>query len=194
MSRLSAMKFPTIAALLIAIGLPFCSAEGQRDDQFVWGVGGGTTIVTGAAKDNHKTAAHGVLMFGIGGVDSPFGVRLDGLYSALGDRGDEGLAIDQGAARVFSLMGNGVLSLYGSNRKLYLVGGIGGFWYNPDGDGTSTANDLALGAGAGIWFPRINGFVEAKFLNFYRALPDPVTGLKGKKSAQLIPVTLGIMF
>lgn len=187
------MKFSILAALALAIALPG-SAGAQRDDQFVWGIGGGPTIPVGDAKANHKTGAHGTLMFGIGGVDSPFGIRLDGSYSSLGDRGDEGLAIDQGEARVFSLMGNGVLSLYGSNRRLYVLGGIGGFWYNPDGAGTSTTNDLALGAGVGIWIPRINGFVEAKFLNFYRALPNPDTGLKGKKSAQLIPVTLGIMF
>ena len=187
------MKFSILAAVALSMALP-AAAYAQRDDQFVWGVAGGVTIPTGAAKDNHKAGPHGALMFGIGGVDSPFGVRLDGQYAALGDGGDNGLAIDQGKARVFSLMGNGVISLYGSNRKLYVVGGLGGFWYNPDGQGTTAVNDFALGGGLGVFFPGINGFVEAKFLNFYRALPDPVTGLKGKKSAQLIPVTLGIMF
>ena len=127
------------------------SIQAQRDDQFVWGVGGGVTIPSGSARDNHKPAAHGTLMFGIGGVDSPFGVRMDGQYSALGNRGDEGLAVDQGEARVFSLMGHGVC-------------------------------------------PGITVFLDATVQIFYRELPDPVTGLKGKKSAQLFPVTLGIMF
>jgi hypothetical protein len=187
------MKFPILAALALAIAAP-AAAEAQRDDQFVWGIAGGATIPSGSAKDNHKTGPHGTIMFGIGGVDSPFGVRFDGQYALLGDRGDEGLAVDQGEARVFSLMGHGVISLYGSNRKLYALGGLGGFWYNPDGQGTTAVNDFALAAGLGMFFTGLNGFVEVKFQNFYRALPDPVTGLKGKKSAQLFPVTLGIMF
>jgi hypothetical protein len=187
------MKFPILAALAFAIVVPG-AAEGQRDDQFVWGIAGGPTILNGTAKDNHKVSPHAVIMWGIGSVDSPFGVRLDGQYAWLGDGDDDGVAIDQGKARIFSLMGHGLISLYGSNRKLYAVGGLGGFWYNPDGHGTTAVNDFALSGGLGMFFTGLNGFVEVKFQNFYRALPDPVTGLKGKKSAQLIPVTLGIMF
>jgi hypothetical protein len=51
-----------------------------------------------------------------------------------------------------------------------------------------------VAAGLGVWLPGINGFVEAKILNLYNALPDPSTGVKGRKSAQLFPITLGIMF
>ena len=184
----------SIAGLLLALFVFPSYALAQREDQFVWGIGGGATFPAGYAEDNHKTGAHGLALFGIGSVDSPFGIRFDGLYTSLGDGNSNGLPVNQGEARVFSIMGNGLVSIYGSNRRIYAIGGIGGFWYNPDGQGTSSVNDFVMGGGLGIWMPRINGFLEARWLNMYRALPDPVTGLKGKKSAQLYPVTLGIIF
>jgi hypothetical protein len=183
----------TKAAFVCALLALASRAEAQRNDQFVWGIAGGPTFVVNEAADNHKTGAHGQLMFGIGAVDSPFGVRLDAFYTSLGDK-DGNAPVDQGSARVFALMGTGVFNIYGSNRRLYGVVGLGGHWYNPDGSGTNSKNDLVLHAGLGAWLPAINGFVEAKFMNLYRALPDPDSGLPGKKSAQLIPVTLGIMF
>ena len=188
------MKFSMIAGVPLALLLVSSESAAQRDDQFVWGLGVGATVPAGTAKDNHKTGVHGVGMFGIGAVDSPFGIRFDGLYSSLGDGNDDGLAVDQGEARIFALMANGVFNIYGSNRRLYALAGLGGFWYNPEGESTTAVNDFGLGGGLGMWIPGINGFIEVRALNFYRALPDPTTGLKGKKSALLIPVTLGIMF
>ncbi len=188
------MKFFYLAAVLMALAIPAAGAHAQRDDQFVWGLGAGATIPSGSAKDNHKTGAHATVMFGIGAVDSPFGVRFDGFYSALGDAPQGNLAIDQGEATVFTLMMNGIFNVYGSNRRLYALAGVGGFWYDPDGQGTTAVNDFGVAGGLGVWLPGINGFVEAKILNLYNALPDPATGVKGKKSAQLFPITLGIMF
>lgn len=188
------MKFSMLAALVVAVVIPSADAAAQRDDQFVWGIGGGVTIPSGWADDNHKVGPHGVLMFGIGGVGAPLGIRLEAGYGALAERDDADVVKAQGQARIFTLMGNGVFNIYGSNKRLYAVTGLGGFWYNPDGPGTVAVNDFALNAGLGIWFPGLNGFVEARWLNLYRALPDPVTGLKGKKSARLYPVTLGFMF
>jgi hypothetical protein len=188
------MKVSTLAAFLAALAIPFANASGQRDDQFAWGVGGGATFTSDAAHDNHTTGAHGTISVGLGAVDSPVGLRLDGMYSSLGDRTGTATPTDQGSARVFMLSGNAIFSIYGSNTRLYGVGGIGGYWYNPDGEGARRTKDLGLQAGLGIWLPFVNAFVEAKWLNLYRALPDPVTGLRGKKSARLYPVTLGIMF
>ena len=187
------MRFSILAAFAVALALPSVSVA-QRDDQFVWGVGGGATIPSGLAAENHSTGAHATLMFGIGAVDSPFGVRFEGSYGSLANKSGGDVLVDQGEARVFSLIGNGVFSIYGSNRRLYAVAGLGGFWYNPKGQGTTAVNDLVLNAGLGLWLPGINGFIEGRWQNLYRALPDPVTGLKGKKSARLYPVTLGFMF
>ena len=185
------MRLPILAAFLLASSAPL-SASAQRDDQFVFGVAGGATFTAGEAHDQHKTGGHGMLSWGIGMVDSPWGIRFDGTYSTLGD-GDASTSVDQGSAKLFILGGNAVVNIYGSNRHLYGIAGLGGYWYNPDGQGTTTKNDLALQAGLGMYLGVGHLFIEGKFVNLYRALPDEA-GVKGKRSARLIPVTLGILF
>jgi|SRR5688500_348512 len=188
------MKFSTFALFLLA-ALPPASLAAQGQDQYAWGLGGGATLTSSVARDNHPRGVHGLVMIGIGSVDSPFGVRLDGMYTHLTDADSSAaVATDQGSARVTSIMANILFNVYGSAKRLYVIGGIGGFGYNPSGPGTSAVTDFGVNAGLGIWVPTFNGFIEARWFNLYRALPDPVTGLKGKKSARLYPVTLGIMF
>lgn len=188
------MRLSIIAALLVALVLPGTRAEAQRDDQFAFGIGGGATIPSGDAADNHTTGGHGTLTWGIGMVDSPFGVRFDAVYTGLGDKSGSVGGIDQGSAKIFSIAGNGVFNIYGSNTHLYAVAGLGGYWYNPSGPGTATKNDLLLQAGLGMFLPFANSFIEAKWTNLYRALPNPDTGVKGKRSARVYPITLGIIF
>ena len=78
-------------------------------------------------------------------VDSPWGIRFDGMYSSLGRREHTvltpgGPAIrTQGVAKIFSLTANGIVNIYGSNTHLYVLGGLGGFWYNPSASGTNSA-------------------------------------------------------
>jgi hypothetical protein len=184
------MRISIIAGLLM-IAAPVV-AGAQRDDQFVFGIGGGATFTSGVAHDNHSTGAHGMLSWGIGMVDSPWGIRFDGTYSSLADRSSS-LPVDQGSAKLFMLSGSGVFNIYGSNTHLYGLGGLGGYWYNPDGSGTTTKNDLELHAGLGVYLPFGHTFIEGRFMNLYRALPDE-NGVKGKRSAKLFPVTLGILF
>jgi hypothetical protein len=188
------MRFSTFAALLVIVALPASQASAQRDDQFAFSVGAGATIPSGVAADNHTIGIHGTLSWGIGSVDSPLGIRFDGTYFSLGDKSGNGGPIDQGSARTFMFSGNGIFNLYGSNTHVYGIAGLGGYWYNPNGQGTSARNDLGLQAGIGVWVPYMNAFVEAKWLNLYRAMPDPESGVKGKKSARLYPVTLGFIF
>lgn len=193
------MRLSTAAAILIFAGFP-AVASGQRDDQFVFGFSGGATLTSGLSSDMHEPGPHGMLSWGIGMVDSPWGIRFDGAYSALGEKTRTILApggpIDktQGSAKLFVLSGSAIFNIYGSNTHVYAIGGLGGYWYNPDGPGTSSKNDLGVQAGLGLYLPGIHAFVEAKWLNLYRALPDPDTGVNGKKSARLYPVTLGILF
>jgi hypothetical protein len=195
------MKLIRLFALaLIGLALSSNQASAQREDQFAWGIGGGATIPSGLADDSHKTGFHADANLGIGMVDSPWGVRFEGLYSKLGSRtkvvntpaGPRTLG--QGDAKLFELTGNGVFNVYGSNTHLYAIGGLGGYWYNPDGSGTKSENDFMLQAGAGIWLGFANAYVEAKWQNLYRALPNPDTGVNGKKSMRLYPVTLGFIF
>ncbi|HEX6574737.1 MAG TPA: hypothetical protein VF042_07165 [Gemmatimonadaceae bacterium] len=192
------MRKTLIAGLALFMALPAVSMA-QRDDQFVFGIGGGATFPTGVANDLHTVGAHGMASWGIGMVDSRWGIRFDGTYSSLGGRSSNDAvpgqaAITQGDAKVFILSGSGVVNLYGSNTHVYMLGGLGGFWYNPEGSGRRSKNDLALQAGLGVFLPVMNSFIEVKFVNLYRALPNTSTGVQGKKSAKLIPVTLGILF
>ena len=193
------MRLSILAGLLILAAVP-CTASAQRDDQFVFGISGGPTFASGLAQDLHATGAHGMLSWGIGMVDSPWGIRFDGAYSVLGRKTrtivapDNPVEVSQGKGKLFVLSGSAIFNLYGSNTHLYALGGLGGYWYNPDGQGTSSKNDLAMQAGLGLYIPGIHGFIEAKWLNLYRALPDPNTGVNGKRSARLYPVTLGILF
>ena len=188
-----------IALAMGALALSPVDARAQREDQFAWGISGGATIPSGIAADDHKTGILGDLSLGIGMVDSPWGVRFDGMYSSLGDNHNVtntpgGVDLGQGKARLFMLSGSGIFNVYGSNTHVYALGGIGGYWYNPDGAGTKAVNDFGLQAGLGVWLGFANAFVEAKWMNLYRALPNPETGENGKKSMRLYPVTLGIMF
>jgi hypothetical protein len=183
------MKFFTLIALG-ALAISASTAQAQREDQFAWGLGGGVTPVGGRAADLHKLGGHAYGSLGIGMVDSPWGVRFDAMYSTLGEKSGS----TQGSAKVFMLTANGIFNIYGSNTHVYAVGGMGGHWYNPSNSGTSAENDFMMQAGLGVWLNFANMFVEAKWANLYRALPDPDTGKQGKRSAQLYPVTLGIMF
>lgn len=185
---------------IVAATLCSSAASAQREDQFAWSFGGGATIPAGLAHDYHTVGAHGFGSVGIGMVDSPWGVRFDGMYSSLGKKertiftpGGPGV-VTQGSAKVVTLTANGIVNIYGSNTHLYALGGLGGYWYNPNGSGTKAENDFMLQAGVGVWLNFANIFVEAKWANLYRALPDLASGESGKRSAQLYPITLGIIF
>lgn len=185
------MRSSIIVAILLALALPL-PASAQRDDQFVLGISGGPTFTSGDAGDQHKTGGHGMLSWGIGMVDSPWGIRFDGSYTRLGDKSGDAV-VDQGSAKLFMMTGSGVFNIYGSNTHLYGIAGLGGYWYNPSGTGTSTKNDLALQGGLGLYLGVGHVFIEGKIVNLYRALPDEA-GVKGKRSAKLFPITLGILF
>jgi hypothetical protein len=133
-------------------------------------------------------------------VDSPWGIRFDGMYSSLGKKSRTvntpgGPSVTtQGSAKLTMLTANALVNIYGSNTHLYALGGLGGYWYNPKAAGADSENDFMLQAGVGVWLNFANMFVEAKWANLYRALPDRATGQSGKRSAQIYPVTLGIIF
>jgi hypothetical protein len=179
-----------VAAVLV----PAMTVQGQGQDQFAFGVSAGVSIPAGVGADLHKTGYNATVMWGIGSVDSPFGVRFDGMYSSLGERSNTGLTTPLGKATVTSVSANFLFNVLGSNNHFYLIGGLGGFAYNPDGEGTKSKNDFGLNGGAGLFLPGVNTFIEARWFNFYRALPDPETNVSGKKALQIFPITIGVMF
>ena len=186
------MKLTTFFALAVASLMITGQAEGQGRDQFVFGISGGAIIPTGLTADNHKAGPIGAVMMGIGGVDSPFGVRFDVAYGSLGKKTGTG-TLGLGGAKVTNGSVNILFTLLGNAKRLYFVGGVGGYNYNPDGAGTKAASDLSINAGLGLWFPAVNGFVEGRWFNLYRALPDEA-GLAGKRSVRFYPVSFGLMF
>ena len=192
-ANFNAMKL----SIFIGLGIIALSSAGrveaQGQDQFALGISGGVSIPSGIGADNHKLGPNGALMFGIGAVDSPFGVRFDGMYSALGSKTGTG-TLGLGKARVTSVSVNFLFNLVGQDERVYFVGGAGGYNYRPDGAGQRATNDFAINGGLGLWIPGVNGFIEARLFNMYRALPDPATGLRGKKSLRLYPINFGLMF
>ncbi len=172
-------------------GASRASAQGQ--DQFVVGISGGVSMPSGIGRTNHRAGPNGSVMLGIGSVDSPFGVRFDGTFTSLGRKTGPG-TLGQGAARVADFSANFLFNVLGESERLYTVVGAGGYIYNPDGAGTTTTKDLAINGGLGLWLPWVNGFVEARVFNMYRALPDPATHLRGKRSLRIYPINFGLMF
>lgn len=187
------MTFLKLLVLLTAVTLPVLRANAQGQDQFAFGVSAGATIPSGQGADYHKTGVNGTVMWGIGSVDSPFGVRFDGMFSTLGEKKDASLVNPQGKVKLTSVSANFLFKTIGGDTRLYIIGGAGGFTYNPDGSGTKAKNDFGINAGLGLWLPALNGFVEARWFNFYRALPNPDTGESGKRSLRVYPITFGFM-
>jgi hypothetical protein len=191
-TNFNAMKLSTFFALGSVVLALAGRAQAQGQDQFVYGISGGVMIPSGLGGDNHKLGPQGAAMVGIGSVDSPFGFRLDVMYGGLGSKTGTG-TLGLGTAKVTNVSGNFLVRLIGQDERVYFVGGAGGYNYNPSGPQRAT-NDFAVNAGLGLWIPGLNGFVEGRWFNMYRALPDPATGLRGKKSLTIYPISIGLMF
>jgi hypothetical protein len=189
------MKFKTFVALSIATFGLAATLEAQGDDQYTFGVSGGLAVPTRQLGDVTKPGANGTISVTMGNIGSTFGVRFDGMYNWLPEKDDPPDSIaPTGDVRILALTGNLVFSLIGIDTRLYSILGIGAYAYRPHASGAEKANDFGWNAGLGVWIPALDGFIEARFHNFYRALPDPVTGAKGKKSAQFVPVTIGFLW
>jgi hypothetical protein len=189
------MKFKTIAASLILVVFLAGKLNAQGIDQFSFGLAGGVAVPDGQLSDVTKTGASGALMLAMGNIGSPFGVRFDAMYSWLPGRDSpaDSLAAT-GDARILGLNGNLIFSLVGVDTRLYSIMGIGAYGYRPKASGARNADDFGWNAGLGVWLPMIGGFIEARYHTFYRALPDPVSGARGKRSAKFIPITIGFLW
>jgi len=188
------MKLQIIA--LVALGLVATShrAVAQGQDQFAFGIAGGVAIPVDNLKLHHTNGVNGTGSLAIGAVDSPVGIRFDLMYNTFGDRVGGTATTDQGKARILALTGNAVFSIYGQGTRLYTIVGAGGYSYQPDGAGTEDETGFGLNAGFGLWIPRVSGFVEARFHNAYRMLPDQTDATKRRRSAQFFPITFGVLF
>jgi hypothetical protein len=189
------MKLKTIAGLLlVAVGMS-SRLDAQGDDQYALGLSGGAAFPARQLGDVTRTGANGTISVALGNIGSTLGIRFDGMYNWLPGRDNPTDSVAAtGDVRILGLTGNFVFSLIGVDTRLYMISGIGAYAYRPHASGAEKANDFGWNAGLGLWIPALGGFIEARFHNFYRALPDPVTGAAGKKSAQFVPVTIGFLW
>jgi len=188
------MKLQIIASVALALLATSQRATAQGRDQFAFGISGGVAIPVDNLKLHHTSGLNGTGSLAIGAVDSPVGIRFDLMYNAFGDRVGGAAITDQGKARILALTGNVVFNIYGQGARLYTIVGAGGYAYQPDGAGTEDESGFGLNAGFGLWIPRVNSFIEARFHNAYRVLPNQTDATKRGHSGQFFPITFGLLF
>jgi len=170
-----------VLILLGAVLVPGVSGA-QVDDQFAWGVSAGAAIPANYLAKDHNTGATAGLTLAFGGVGQLFGVKVDGLYNRFSAKSDTG-----GTARILGGTVNFVTTVFGNQDRLYLTGGVGAYGIRTGVKGEAGKNDFGLNGGIGLWLPFVNGFIEARYHHFYRALAN-------KKPAVFVPITIGVLF
>ncbi|MEZ0334572.1 MAG: outer membrane beta-barrel protein [Gemmatimonadales bacterium] len=157
-------------ALLAHAGVAPAEAQGVR-----FGAGAGPTF---NLEDDAGTDFHvmGTLGFG-GAAGRPLGFRVDGMWQFA-----DGGSIINGT-------GNLVYTFSVSDEtkfRPYLIGGVGAYYFDPDGGDSST--EFGINAGAGFTAPVGSGttklFGEARFHNIFTE----------GESTNILPLTLGVMF
>jgi len=176
------MKVSIAAAILFVVILFPSIGLAQVDDQYSWGLTAGAAFPMNDLQKDHNTGVNAGITFAFGGVGQLFGVRVDGTFNQFGSKTDSA-----GNARILAATINLVYSLFGESDRIYVTGGIGGYTIRPDVAGQSSKNDFGTNGGIGLWLPSVNGFIEARYHHFFRALPD-------KRPATFVPVTFGVLF
>jgi hypothetical protein len=175
---------PSIAAAIVFLAMPFpSSASAQVNDTFSWGLTAGAAVPVKELKKDHQTGVSAGITFAFGGVGQVFGVRIDGMFNQFGAK--SGTAA--GNARILGATVNLVYSVFGDADRVYVTGGVGAYGIRPDVPGQDGKNDFGTNGGIGLWLPSVNGFIEARYHHFFRALPD-------KRPAAFVPITLGVLF
>jgi hypothetical protein len=170
-----------LLAVFLAIGLPRV-ARAQTNDQFSWGLIAGAAIPAKDLAKDHDTGVNAGITLAFGGPGQLFGVRIDGLYNRFGAKSDSA-----GTARILGATANLVMGVFGDQDRVYVTGGVGGYGIRTGVAGEKGKNDFGVNGGIGLWLPFVNGYVEARYHHFYRALAN-------KKPAVFVPVTIGVLF
>jgi hypothetical protein len=177
------MKF-SIAAAIGILAVAFSSpASAQVNDEFSWGLTAGAAVPVKELNKEHQTGVSAGITFAFGGVGQMFGIRADGMINRFPAKS----GTNAGNARILGGTLNLVYSLFGSENRLYVIGGVGAYGIRPDVKGQESKTDFGTNGGIGLWLPGISSFIEARYHHFYRAFPD-------KKAAPFVPITIGILF
>ena len=166
----------SMMAALVAVAAP---ADAQRRTSV--GLAAGASVPVGDLGDATSTGFHALGTLSISGTAStPLGFRVDGMYNSLSGK-SEGPDVN-----VWTVNGNLVYALPGGlTATPYLIAGAG--WYNSKADGADEgSNDLGINAGIGARFA-LSGFSTFAEVRYHNIFSDP-------NSAQLIPITFGILF
>jgi hypothetical protein len=175
---------PALAALSALVVIASTSSA-QSAKAVSLGISAGAAIPVGDLADDYNTGYNGTVSLGFQSVGSPIGIRLDGMYNKLSDRGDR-IGGSLPDIRIMSANANLVYALPGVGIRPYLIGGAGIYNYKQDVSGIDAENDFGLNGGIGAAFP-LSGFttfVEARYHHIFTE--DYAT--------QFIPVTFGISF
>ena len=170
-----------LAIAMVAMTAPR-AARAQVDDQFSWGASAGAVIPANELAHDHTTGFNIGGSMAIGGLDQSWGIRIDGMFNRFGAKS----GTSAGNAQILAGTLNLVVPFVASDR-LYVIGGIGGYGYHPGVKDGTNATDFGVNGGIGMFLPGLNGYIEARYNHFYRALPD-------KHAAVFVPITFGILF
>ena len=168
------------ATLLIAFVTVSIPAEAQRRTSV--GFAAGATVPVGDLGDGVSTGFHLLGTLSVSGTaSSPLGFRIDGMYNNLSGK-SSGPDVN-----VWSVNGNLVYAFPGGTTATpYIIGGAG--WYNTKADesGAESSNDIGINVGVGARFA-LSGFTTFAEVRYHNIFSDP-------NSAQMIPITFGILF
>jgi hypothetical protein len=167
------------ATLVVAVAALGAPAEAQRRTSV--GLAAGATVPVGDLGDGTSTGFHVLGTLSISGTAStPLGFRIDGMYNGLSGK-------SQGPdVNLWTVNGNLVYAIPGGlTATPYLIAGAG--WYNFKADGADEgSNDIGINGGIGARFA-LSGFSTFAEVRFHNVFSDP-------QSAQMIPITFGILF
>jgi len=174
----------TLAAALLTLTMAAASADAQRPQV---GLSGGATVPSGDLGDTQATGYNVNLALQFRPPLLPFGIRAEGMWSEFA--GEDAVVGDFPDFRVIGGTTNLFYELPFVVVRPYLIGGVGVYNTKLDAAGFDSGANFGLNGGVGLRFPLtgIDTYVEARFHNVFNALP-------GDESAQIIPITFGIMF
>jgi len=171
--------FVAATTILVAVAIGAGSAQAQRRTSV--GFAAGASVPVGDLGDATSTGFHVLGTLAVSGsASTPVGFRIDGMYNSLSGK-SSGPDVN-----VWTVNGNLVYAFPGMTATPYLIAGAG--WYNTKADesGAESSNDIGINAGLGVRFA-LSGFSTFAEVRFHNIFSDP-------NSAQLIPLTFGILF
>ena len=171
-----------ITAMLAIVGTTTFVLPANAQRRTTFGFAAGASVPISDFGDLASTGFHALGTLSVSGTaTSPLGFRVDGMYNNLSGKGE------LPDWTVWTVNGNVVYAFPGGlTATPYLIGGAG--WYNlaADETGAESTNEFGLNGGIGARFALsgFSTFVEARYHYVFSDL----------ESAQLIPLTFGVVF